>query len=83
MQVVLSPTAQRDLRRLSSEVSSRVLSALRRLRDDPRPRGALMLHDYEPPTWRLRVGAWRVLYEIDDHAEVVRVVGVRHRSKAY
>jgi mRNA-degrading endonuclease RelE of RelBE toxin-antitoxin system len=33
--------------------------------------------------WRVRVGDWRVLYEIDDTARTVRVVAVRHRSKAY
>jgi mRNA interferase RelE/StbE len=33
--------------------------------------------------WRVRVGDWRVLYEIDDAARTVLVVAVRHRSKAY
>jgi mRNA interferase RelE/StbE len=32
---------------------------------------------------RVRVGDWRVLYEIDDAARTVRVVAVRHRGKAY
>jgi mRNA-degrading endonuclease RelE of RelBE toxin-antitoxin system len=41
------------------------------------------LRDYEPPTWRVRIGDWRVLYEINDDAGVVTVAGVRHRSKAY
>jgi mRNA-degrading endonuclease RelE of RelBE toxin-antitoxin system len=32
---------------------------------------------------RLRVGDWRILYEVDDAARVVIVTGVRHRSRAY
>lgn len=83
MRVVLSPSAQRDLRRLSSDVADRVIAALHRLRDNPRPPGCLLLSDSTPPVWRIRVGDWRVLYEISDEAAVVRVTGVRHRSKAY
>jgi mRNA-degrading endonuclease RelE of RelBE toxin-antitoxin system len=45
--------------------------------------GCRLLRDYEPPTWRVRIGDWRVLYEINDDAGVVTVAGVRHRSKAY
>jgi mRNA interferase RelE/StbE len=83
MRVILSPTAQRDLRRLVAEVRERVLVAIRGLRDTPRPPGCLLLRDYRPPTWRIRVGDWRILYEIDDQAGLVRVRNVYHRSKAY
>lgn len=83
MRVILSPAAQRDLRRLSPEVGKRVTAALHGLRDDARPPGCRLLHDYEPPTGRIRVGAWRVLYEIDDQGGLVRIRGVRHRGKAY
>lgn len=33
--------------------------------------------------WRLRIGEYRVIYEIDDKAERVRIVRVCHRSQAY
>jgi len=83
MRVILSPTAQRDLRRLATEVRERVLVAIRGLRDTARPPGCLLLRDHSPPTWRIRVGDWRVLYEIDDQAGLVRIRNVYHRSKAY
>jgi mRNA-degrading endonuclease RelE of RelBE toxin-antitoxin system len=31
----------------------------------------------------MRVGDWRLVYEIDDNARLVRVVAVKHRSEAY
>ncbi len=83
MRVVLSPAAQRDLRRLSSEAYRRVVAHLYALADEPRPPGCLLLRNQKPPTWRIRVGDWRVLYEIDDPAGVVRIRNVYHRSKAY
>jgi mRNA interferase RelE/StbE len=83
MKVILSTAAQRDLRRLSPEVGRRVLAALYGLRDNPRPPGCLLLRNCEPPTWRIRVGDWRILYEIDDPAGLVEIRNVYHRSKAY
>jgi len=83
MRVVVSPAAQRDIARLSAEITERVIAALRRLRENPRPPGCLLLRNYRPLTWRIRLGDWRILYEIDDEAGLVTVTSVRHRGKAY
>ena len=83
MRVIVSPAAERDIGRLSADITERVIAVLRTLRNDPRPPGCLPLRDYHPPTWRIRVGDWRILYEIDDEAHVITVTGVRHRSRAY
>jgi mRNA interferase RelE/StbE len=78
MRVAISPGADRDIDRLSADVAERVLAAIQGLGRNPRPAGCLRLRGYDPPTWRLRVGPWRI-----DRAALVRVTGVRHRSKAY
>ena len=83
MRLIVSRSAERDLGKLSDDVADRVAAAIDRLSQNPRPPGCLLLRDYQPPTWRIRVGAWRVLYQIDDRAGVVTVTGVRHRGKAY
>ncbi len=83
MRLVISPGARRDLRRLSRDVAVRASAAIDALTGNPRPPGCLLLRDHRPPTWRIRVGDWRVLYEIDDEAGVVTITGVRHRGKAY
>jgi mRNA interferase RelE/StbE len=83
MRLVISPSAERDLGKLSRDVAIRVAAAIDGLSGNPRPPGCLLLRNYEPPTWRLRVGAWRILYEIDDRAGLVRIRNVYHRSKAY
>lgn len=83
MQIVVSPAARRELRQLPRDVAERVAAAIDGLAHVPRPPGCLVLRHYLPLTWRLRVGDWRVLYEIDDDAGVVTISGVRHRSKAY
>ena len=80
--VVVERSAEKDLRRLPLDVRSRVADALRSLVDDPRPVGSRKLagtkHD-----WRIRVGDYRVIYEIADSIRVVRVYRVRHRREVY
>jgi len=80
--VFLERAAEKDIKRLSSEVHDRVIIAIRGLASDPRPPGCRKLagsrHD-----WRIRVGDYRVVYEIADEIRIVRVNRVRHRRDVY
>ncbi|MCA1619498.1 MAG: type II toxin-antitoxin system RelE/ParE family toxin [Acidobacteria bacterium] len=80
--VVITRGAGRDLDRLDRAVLPRVAREIDALSAEPRPTGCRKLVN-QVSLWRVRVGDWRVLYEIDDAARTVRVVAVRHRSKAY
>jgi mRNA interferase RelE/StbE len=83
MRVILRPATQRDLRQLSSEIYRRVITDVYALANDPRPPGCRLLRDRASRTWRVRVGDWRILYDIDDDAGVVTILHVLHRSQAY
>ena len=80
--VVVERSAEKDLRKLQLDVRCRVADALRNLANDPRPVGSRKLagakHD-----WRIRVGDYRIIYEIADAIRVVRIYRVRHRREAY
>lgn len=80
--VFVERAAEKDLRRLPLDVRFRVANALRSLANDPRPVRSRKLagtkHD-----WRIRVGDYRVIYEIADSIKVVRVYRIRHRREAY
>jgi mRNA interferase RelE/StbE len=67
---------------LDRAVRVRVGKALDRLAENPRPGQATQLVS-DPATWRIRVGDWRVLYEIHDEELVILVLEVLHRSVAY
>ena len=41
------------------------------------------LRNWDPPTWRYRVGEWRIFYEIDEAAHWVLITAVEHRKEAY
>jgi mRNA interferase RelE/StbE len=80
--VLLERAAEKDLSRLSSEIHDRIIAAIQALANNPRPSGCRKLagskHD-----WRIRVGDYRVVYEIADAIRVVRVNRVRHRREVY
>ena len=83
MHVIILGAARRELHRLAPDVAERVGQAIDGLEENPRPAGCRLLRDRESRTWRLRVGHWRILYDIDDTAGVVTVLRILHRSKAY
>ena len=80
--IELAPGAQKDIRALSKQLRRRVITALDKLAERPRGQGAIKLKGYGDQ-YRVRVGDYRVIYEIDDKHQVVDVVAVRHRSESY
>jgi mRNA interferase RelE/StbE len=78
--ILLERTAERDLGRLSAETHDRIIRAIQGLGRNPRPPGCRKLTGTEND-WRIRVGDYRVVYDIDDAVRVVRVSRVRHRRE--
>lgn len=81
-EVYLERTAERDLRRLPEQVFHRTIPHIRALAENPRPPGCRKLSGSKSD-WRIRVGDYRVVYEIDETERAVRVFRVRHRREAY
>ncbi len=79
--VVLPKSVQKELDRLSSEVRERVLARLAELEGQPRPPDVKKLKGRN--AWRIRVGDYRVIYEIHDRELRVVVVTVGHRREVY
>ena len=79
--VELTPAAQRDLRRLPREVQARLATPIQALAENPRPVGVRKLRG-EERTWRIRVGPYRVVYDILDDQALVLVLKVARRTEA-
>jgi mRNA interferase RelE/StbE len=75
------PRAQKELAQLNAGAFVRVRGAIRELAHDPRPPGCLKLTGRDG--WRLRVGEFRVIFEIDDEHRLVTVLNVGHRRDVY
>ena len=81
-QVLLERAAEKDLSRLSIEIHDRIITAIQALATNPRPPGCRKLAGSKDD-WRIRVGNYRVVYEIADEIRIVRVHRVRHRREIY
>ncbi len=80
--VEFTAAAARQVRKLDRPVRFRVLTAIEGLAEEPRPAGAMKLVG-EQTAWRIRVGDYRVIYDIYDEALVVTVVRAGHRREVY
>jgi mRNA interferase RelE/StbE len=80
--VLFERAVEKDLGRLSTGIHDRVIAAIRRLAKNPRPTGCRKLTGADSD-WRIRVGDYRVIYEIADDIKVVRINRVRHRGEVY
>ncbi len=80
---------QKDLQRLSRGALPQVQSKLtnyiyEQLKGEPHfGPNIKKLRDWQPETWRYRVGDWRFFYEIDEEKKIIFMTAIHHRSEAY
>ncbi len=80
--VDLRPAADRALRKLQRSDRERIRDRVDALATNPRPPGTKALQAQEG-FLRLRVGDYRVVYQVKDELLLVLVVNVGHRGKIY
>jgi len=71
-----------DISRLPRVIQTRLRPRIDALASEPRPRGARRLSGHAK-LWRLRVGDYRIVYEVRDRELVVAVVRLGHRREVY
>ena len=79
--VVLSNNARKQLDKIDFLVSKRIIQKLFELKSNPRPPGNKKLNNLLG--YRIRIGDYRILYEINDSDKVVSVYKISHRKEAY
>ena len=79
--VILPKSVQKLLDRLPDEMVGRILARLAGLEANPRPPDVKKLKGR--PAWRIRVGDYRVIYEIHDRELQILVITVGHRREIY
>jgi mRNA interferase RelE/StbE len=80
--VTFARSARKELEALEPPQIARILARIEALATEPRPGSSKKLQGAQR-LWRIRVGDFRVVYNIDDRRHVVDVVRVRHRRDVY
>ena len=80
--VEFTRAAARQIKKLPRAAQTRVLETIVQLAGEPRPRGSRKLAG-EEAAWRIRVGEYRVIYDVLDSTLTVTVVRAAHRREVY
>ena len=80
MQVIVRDTAKKDIKTLDKPIAKRILLAILELENYPDTSNIKMLKNHSP-SYRKRVGNYRILFEIED--KTINVYHVKHRKEAY
>ena len=75
-------SAEKTLRKQPRTVAARLIKAIFALADDPHPPSSRKLEGYDFLN-RLRVGDWRVIYDVESGRLVVRVLKIGPRGGVY
>ena len=74
-------SAQKSLSKINHQDQERIISVVETLVNNPRPTGCKKLAGR--PAWRIRIGAYRVIYEIQEDKLVIVVLDIGHRKEIY
>ncbi len=80
--ITLARTAEKEIARLPSQIQESVAEAIDAFAENSRQFGSKKLKG-SAHVYRIRVGNYRVIYEIQEKAKIVDVAHVRHRREAY
>jgi mRNA interferase RelE/StbE len=80
--IQFKPLALRQLEKLPRDVQKKLAAKIEALRDDPFPAGCKKMSAIAD-TWRVRVGDYRVVYQVLQKVLLILVLTVGHRKDVY
>lgn len=81
-EITYAQSALKALRKLDRGIARRILTAIDALAGDPRPHGCKQLKG-GGGEMRIRVGDYRIIYDVDDGEVVILVLAIGHRREVY
>ena len=79
--VFIENYAFKQLKQISKDVVPRIKEAISSLSHNPRPNGYIKLKGID--AFRIRVGDYQIIYEIEDNLLIIKVVAIAHRKDVY
>ena len=80
--IIMPKAVRKQLDALPDEVYNRIARKIEQLAEDPRPDGVVKMKGSDNE-YRIRIGSYRVRYEIDDEELIILLLQCKHRKDAY
>ena len=80
--ILIDDKVIKDLKTIDKTWQKRILHKIETVLAENPYRGKRLVGDLSP-YWRLRVGNYRIIYEIEEECIIVEVIRIKHRKKAY
>jgi len=80
--VSVSKSVQKQIDNLPNDVVDRAVEKIQKLASEPRPDGVVKLKGFDNQ-YRIRVGDYRIRYEVDDENQLVQILQCKHRKDVY
>ena len=79
--IKLDNNARKDLDKIEFDIAKRIIDKIKLLENEPRPFGSIKLKGEN--AYRIRMGNFRILFEIDDKIKEITVYNIAHRKDVY
>lgn len=80
--LLIERRAEKDIKRLEAPLFTKITTRIKELSNTPHPQGSRKITGSQND-WRIRIGDYRILYEIDNKTKTIKVMRVKHRREAY
>jgi mRNA interferase RelE/StbE len=81
-EIIITKSIQKQLDNLPNNIQEREYDKISQLAEEPRPDGVVKLKGYDNE-YRIRIGDYRLVYEIRDEQLIVLLVQCKHRRDVY
>lgn len=82
-QLIIKRTVSKDMKKFPLDIKRKLISAIESLREQPFPQTNLKKLQGSPNSYRLRVGDYRILYDVEEEIRIISVYKVGHRKDIY
>ena len=80
--IIISKSVQKQIGNLPSQIKNRVIEKIQSLAQEPRPSDVVKLKGSDQE-YRIRIGDYRIRYEIDDSSQIIKLLQCKHRRDVY
>lgn len=80
--IVLKKSIAKDIRGIPASALKRIKNAIDQLRTNPYPDGHEKVRGYDR-TYRIRIGRYRVIYEVEKTIRIITIIRIGHRKNVY